>query len=777
MCRLVVIVPVLSLLLVSPGGFAQWQASLQRGSVQFFLHADPARIARYDLAAQTELATIPLSQAASAFAVGESGYYVAHGESVHRYSPAGTDMGVVAGFSEPVSAVFFRQTAQGRHLLVGHGSTLSVLSLPDGGLVDAATRSDVLRGLSFDGKAMVAAREGWQRPVRFRLGEDGSIVDVAVRTENNDFEYYGGSDAMRFDKHEANETLIVEDGGTVFYGHDLSYRGSLGLTPTAIAPWGQGFVAAELGRLSRFDLGLSEAGYLETDMDVRALATWDGRVFAFGETDGELQVSVFESADIPARPTAPGDYDLETVAFETEGVARGHGERYYLLANVEPGNEDAKRSIFIYDAGLERYVGQIPLTGAPSAWRYSKIQNAIYLFYRGQHDLHGRMTRVMLGDDDPAEHHYAGMPHARFCGMIPTEQGLYVCGKGIYTRYYSDVMSVHFGKRGHPLGLAFDFYEGEQWHFDAAADRLYFRNLFDYHFAYRPIQEDGGLGGAVRLDYEAPLVGDLAWDDANRLIATGYGEVISSSTFQVVDTWYMPFLPANTVRWLSPSSTLTVNYDDDLSDYRLWFWDLGPDGRGLDHTLPGSPRGVFPLDADSARLVIQNGDRPEFPVFERPSPQPPADYCRSTGTLPFLGWIAGTTVTYHESEEGIDFGSGRGWDRGYADFTDTVLSVFRNPEMPISPRVLEIRSGYFWARRPLNVGVWIDMNRDGEFTEYEQLFSGELEDTLSIPLAIPPRANYGQTRMRVVARRGDAPEPCGFYLFGETEDYTLDLMY
>jgi hypothetical protein len=82
------------------------------------------------------------------------------------------------------------------------------------------------------------------------------------------------------------------------------------------------------------------------------------------------------------------------------------------------------------------------------------------------------------------------------------------------------------------------------------------------------------------------------------------------------------------------------------------------------------------------------------------------------------------------------------------------------------------------------VGVWIDYNGNGSFTDMgEQVYMSNYTQfqisgtTVGAAVSIPWSANLGLTRMRVIANEGNIPNPCGTsgHYYGEVEDYMVDI--
>ncbi len=78
---------------------------------------------------------------------------------------------------------------------------------------------------------------------------------------------------------------------------------------------------------------------------------------------------------------------------------------------------------------------------------------------------------------------------------------------------------------------------------------------------------------------------------------------------------------------------------------------------------------------------------------------------------------------------------------------------------------------------PQHVFAWIDWNQDLTFDISEEYDLGDGADTtLSTLIAVPAGATLGQTRMRVSERWNTDPGPCDNATYGESEDYTVEVI-
>ena len=85
---------------------------------------------------------------------------------------------------------------------------------------------------------------------------------------------------------------------------------------------------------------------------------------------------------------------------------------------------------------------------------------------------------------------------------------------------------------------------------------------------------------------------------------------------------------------------------------------------------------------------------------------------------------------------------------------------------------------------PAAVAVFIDLNHNGIFDAAEKIYEKQTTTTSTPPqqvndtFFVPDTAAYGITGMRIVlVQSGSMVLPCNTYLFGETEDYLIDIRY
>jgi PKD repeat protein len=109
----------------------------------------------------------------------------------------------------------------------------------------------------------------------------------------------------------------------------------------------------------------------------------------------------------------------------------------------------------------------------------------------------------------------------------------------------------------------------------------------------------------------------------------------------------------------------------------------------------------------------------------------------------------------------------------YADYTST-----QAPDLAINAfYTLQLSSG---SSETDEYAVWIDWNNDGDFFDQSELIGQQTSyvpgEFLDFPFQVPTGIAIGTKRMRVrCAFAGINMSPCGNYIYGETEDYTINV--
>ncbi|NOX85631.1 MAG: S8 family serine peptidase, partial [Chlorobi bacterium] len=149
----------------------------------------------------------------------------------------------------------------------------------------------------------------------------------------------------------------------------------------------------------------------------------------------------------------------------------------------------------------------------------------------------------------------------------------------------------------------------------------------------------------------------------------------------------------------------------------------------------------------------------------------PSSYCEAYSSNPY-GYISRVQLsTLDNISTYTNVGDPDPNDKYYEDFT--ALTVDLNV---LQGYTIAITNGTTDAG--LDVAVWIDWNRDGDFYDTDENIVCEIDGygAGSFAFTVPAAAKPGNTRMRIRTKYYDGYcYPCGSTLNGEVEDYTVNI--
>ncbi len=140
----------------------------------------------------------------------------------------------------------------------------------------------------------------------------------------------------------------------------------------------------------------------------------------------------------------------------------------------------------------------------------------------------------------------------------------------------------------------------------------------------------------------------------------------------------------------------------------------------------------------------------------------PITYCASASTNVNDEYISRVQLNTIDNSSGAQF---------YSDFTGISTTLTKGTQYTIT--VTPTWTGTVYAEA---YAVWIDYNRDGDFTDAgEQVFAQAPTTTTPVSgnFTIPAGAVENATRMRVSMKYNAAPTSCETFTYGEVEDYTV----
>ncbi|MCG8474094.1 MAG: GEVED domain-containing protein, partial [Cytophagales bacterium] len=139
------------------------------------------------------------------------------------------------------------------------------------------------------------------------------------------------------------------------------------------------------------------------------------------------------------------------------------------------------------------------------------------------------------------------------------------------------------------------------------------------------------------------------------------------------------------------------------------------------------------------------------------------EYCRSEGKNARREWI-----------ERVELGSSinkSGPNGGYGDYTHKVIPVV------YGANIFRLEAGFAGALQSVYWKAWLDFDKNGEFGEDEAVLEGPLgaDGIVEKEFTIPLSAAEGLTRLRISMKYYAVPYPCSRFVYGEVEDYTVEI--
>ncbi len=141
--------------------------------------------------------------------------------------------------------------------------------------------------------------------------------------------------------------------------------------------------------------------------------------------------------------------------------------------------------------------------------------------------------------------------------------------------------------------------------------------------------------------------------------------------------------------------------------------------------------------------------------------------------------ILGTKAQWLQSATIGAFVSNSGNNNGYGNFLNS-SNIELNPSGNFT---LTLTPGFGNQPYGLIHKAWIDYNQDGQFSTDELIYESSALETGNViaSFTIPANAQLGSTRLRIVTAyigpgQTTAPNACGQFIFGETEDYCVTMM-
>lgn len=372
-----------------------WRAAERVADLVYFAFAAPARIERYDLAADAWLPALPLRRAPTALAVHAGALYVAHGREIVRLALDGTgETALAGGFINEINQL----AAWGGYLFAAEDNgTVFTVRLSDGARVSATPANNpVSRPVAVAAAAGVLYARNGSTLVSLRIMADGSLRRLDSRAQLSPV---GGGERLLV---SPDERRIVALSGSVFDHSSHELVGTLGGALDDVA-WLAGGELAVLrgGHLHVHAAALHETHRLALGLAGRRLFLHGGEAVVFGALDAAGRPARRRAALAPAVPlAAPAPLAPERLGFTPDKVLVDRDGVVLLYSKLH-------RQVFRWSTAERRFLASLPVLDWLDHLAYSAVDHCLYLAHTD-----GRLSRVRLGAESPAAEPFATVPAA-----------------------------------------------------------------------------------------------------------------------------------------------------------------------------------------------------------------------------------------------------------------------------------------------------------------------------------------------------------------------------
>lgn len=208
----------------------------------------------------------------------------------------------------------------------------------------------------------------------------------------------------------------------------------------------------------------------------------------------------------------------------------------------------------------------------------------------------------------------------------------------------------------------------------------------------------------------------------------------------------------------------TMFTDNSLCEPTSWEWEF--EG-GIPESFSGQnpPEILYEnLGSFDVSLTVSNGAGSEQIIKSGYIDVTECALCPSEYTDTYYDWISNVTLNTINNSSG---------SVGYEDYTyiSTDLSVDSTYPMSIT---IDVNGNWIQHGK-----AWFDWNQDCTFDDAtEGYYFGQVNGTgtLELNILVPENALPGETKMRVTELWQQSPGPCGGGTYGETEDYSVNVV-
>lgn len=571
-----------------------WMQKVVSNDIVYFAFASPARIERYDMAADRWLPSIALTNAPTAFAVDARGMAIAYNRQVVTRALDGTNESNLLTLAQNATGILLSDTFL--FIICPATSAITSVRRSDRQTVATWTGSHAFGGgfaIAPIGRRLygidTTRSNNWERDLflsELSYNADGTFSSGTALTRTA---YYKANDSYLRLFVSPDERTLTAANSDIFDRETMAYRLTLAGGFDDLAYYGNDVPVFLRGnKLDAYSTAFLPAGTCQLSSPAQALAIRAGQAFAFSaDTTSPSGVAVAQVALSNFSTAQPG------AAINPEAI-------YFLPDDVIPAGDDtyffyskSYQAVFRWSAKTRRYIATYRLSGSASAVTYSPALNRLYAAYGD-----GRVAQIKLDTGSSVEEFFANLPSEA--------RGLQAAGSFIFCADATGAGDTHyvFGSDGAIKSSRGPSHSSLQYLWSPVRQRMYSLNNANSPngILYEPINGTGQLGasqapyyaGNYGYVYVNPL--RLSTDESRVLLASG----MEVSAIDLLRTGTLPNAitdaAAQASRWVTIRG---VGFDTQL---QTWTQNLVPDrAMTISQLFP-----VRVLNLSDGRLLVLN---------------------------------------------------------------------------------------------------------------------------------------------------------------------------
>lgn len=548
-----------------------WSDTQTVGDITYFLRKSPAQIMRYDLKNTEWQVPIALDAIPSAFVVDPPYIFIAYGRVLKRMDLDGTNAVHITNTSDDIGGLLI----DGNLLFLNRSDTSStrVISLDKttfAVLDEMKGRLDILTGASI------------ARSINKIFGSRTNTrpSDISWATYSDDGMFLAGGDSPYHGDYPAatrtwlspDETMVLDDSGTIYKAANLTYHHSFGVGKVIdLAFHGTDIPIVLTGNeLISFSNTILETGRYSLAKSAQGIVIYDEEIFAFQEDSavpGKVAVEIVDLKSLTPRQTGQPispiglEYAVDSSALGSDGIV-------YLLSK-------SLNSLFRWDLSTQSYLETIPLPEACDLMAYAEELNRLYIYA-----LSKKVYRIDLENPNPNAVHHTTAP-LEINTMIPLGADLLI----VYNGSFKDQWI--YDANGSLLVSNVICCHGNFHLYDPDAGWVYYDNKWRMYL---------GNGEFSAENREPKIYGfkPLALSTNGQLMVDGGGKIYNAANLQQIDLLSNNILAAT---WNSSGNLFTIKKEADTANSRLQRWTSGS-VNDVERRITGTFRQVFSYGAD-----------------------------------------------------------------------------------------------------------------------------------------------------------------------------------